>query len=217
MSHDRPCSEESAGIQRRLQRLRPRPVQLDAEQILQAAEVADSAAPAPDDVPSRRTARWMVFSAGWSSGAIAGALLTLLLLHSAAAPETKPGQADQPSPLQTTVAEEAGPQAPVTDEPPQAGGQQEAAAGWSDSELLVSTELLGPYPAGAAWGNAAPLRVGSFVRPQATLPAQLQNSSAAHHRIPQETAPATGSFWPARPISRDRLLHELLGRPPASL
>lgn len=220
MSQDRPCSEDSADVQRQLQRLRPRALKLDTERILQAAEQADSVAPvAHREAASRRSHRWVVFGAGWATGAAAGAVVTLLLLRAAASPaDTSGGEVTRTSPHQAAVAEETGHQSPDTIEP-RLNGREGAESGWSHTELLVSTELLGPYAAGTSWREAAPLRAGSYVRPRAVFAAGRAEDLAAS---PQDTGTQTPTSSaaaprPVRPFSRDRLLDELLGRPPASL
>lgn len=95
MNQDQPYPDENdpvSRIEQRLNQLRPRPVSFDAKSVLRGAGAADTQVSLPGrPTPKSATGRgrWLTVAASWMCGAVAGVVLTWLVLH--------PGKADAPT------------------------------------------------------------------------------------------------------------------------
>lgn len=221
-------------IEHRLKAARPRPAELDVEAIVHSARTRDQPVMLREPPIERRGTRaygWAIAIAGsWACGAIAGALVTCLLLSRSAPPEdatagmtaVKDGMSKvvESSEEETTDDE---PERPPRDEAP-----QENAPRWSPSDSLVAVMLLDPYGRGVApYGDGVPtLRAGDFARSQdGPGPWRLWHRTNVVPQDGEYTPDAGGDAVegmapdpaPASPITQEELLQELLGSRPDSV
>lgn len=222
-----------AEIEQRLKAARPRPAELDIEAIVRSAHTEDQTVVLPEPPMERRGIRaygWTIAIAGsWACGAIAGALVTFLLL-SRGAPSEK--ASDGMTAVNEEVSKVVQPSEEASDEeseqPARAESPRKNTPRWSPSDSLVAVMLLDPYGRGAApYGDGVPtLRAGDFARSQ-----DGPGTSRLWHQanaMPQdgEYAPDPGGdavrdmapgSAPASPITQEELLKELLGTRPDSV
>ena len=89
--------QQLAEIEQQLKRARPRPPELDVAAIMRAAHPIEPSVVLPRQSVEQRDARsngWIAMIAvSWACGAIAGGLVTFLLLSQSAQPETPTGEA----------------------------------------------------------------------------------------------------------------------------
>ena len=223
-----------AKIAQRLKCARPRPPELDVEAIMRAADTVDQSVVLPQrstDQRDRRSYGWIGTIAGaWACGAIAGALLTFILLSQSASPESSTDETtaqNEPLPKVTEPGREDAPdgdvqQARSDDSPPKHESP------WTPAESEISVALLDPYIYWTApYGDGQPtLRAGAMVRSRAasggsrfsystdTFPQDLADTSETGGDVPYDVAPGSD---PDPPITREQLLQELLGTRPDSV
>ena len=216
--------------ERRLRQLRPRSVQFDAETILRAARETEQQATLSDQgVRARggRSTRWLTIGASWSCGAIAGMLLTCLVLlprdmdrqQRAPAGETRsehdaPGSQVAGSLVERKNREESGETANRAPRDP----SRPAAPLWTRDEYRVSSQLLLMHGTGAT--SETPLMAGNYVRLHATSARRhVERGPHVEKVVIGEPETRTGSDTrsleeatrPALSIKPAPLLRELLG------
>jgi len=223
-----------AEIEQRLKAAQPRPAGLDIEAIVRAVRTVDEPVMLPEPPVERggiRAYGWTIAIAGsWACGAIAGALVTFLLLSRGAPSEKASDGMTAANDGMSKVVESSEKKATEdeSERPPRDDAPQENAPRWSPSDSLVAVMLLDPYGGGGApYGDGGPtLRAGDFARSQ-----EGPGSSRLWHRtssVPQdgEYTPYPGGDGvegmapgsaPASPITQEELLKELLGTRPDSV
>jgi hypothetical protein len=211
-------------VEEQLKRQPLPPLALDAEAILRAA-LGESGERGSDPAnrvaqPDRAVSRyWIVLAASWMGGALAGSLVTALLL-------SRPAGAN-------TVSEPDGrtaPQVSVEQYEPSSGRDSDRArrdehresdrdlTPWSQSEFLVSNRILN---LGRPTPGTPPLQAGSYVQLSATAGNWVTRPQFGRPTEPGEPAfpdAATEVPPPATPeMTREDLLRELLGSEPESM
>jgi len=223
-----------ADIEQRLKVARPRPAELDIEAIVRTARAADQSVALREPPVERRRIRstgWIVAIAGsWACGAIAGALVTLVLLSRVAPPDRPADSAAAMDEKLPKVAEREDGSASDddTEQPPRDDSQRKNEPPWSPSDSLVAVMLLDPYGHGEApYGDEWPtLRAGALARGQGA-------SGASRFRHGTDGAPSgrthtpdpgsdvrqdvTPHAAPVPSITQEQLLRELLGTRPDSV
>ncbi len=220
-----------AKIEQRLKYAQPRPPELDVEAIMRAAQQSVVLPQRPVGQRDRRSyGRIATIAGAWACGAIAGALLTFILLSQSASPETstdettaqneqppkvtEPGREDAPD---GDVQQARSDDLPPKHEPP-----------WTPAESEISVALLDPYIHWTApYGDGRPtLRAGAMARGRGasgdsrfsywtdTFPQDVADMPDAGGDAPYGVAPG---FDPDLPITREQLLQELLGTRPDSV
>lgn len=198
-------AQELADVERRLSALEPTAVNLDTTAILRKATLpAERSAATQATSPS-----WLSLGASWTCGALAGALVTFVVLSRSIGPAEQ-----QSAPSASTVRNET----PAVDAVVVDHVAEPTQPLWSRSELLVSTQLrqLNDRPS----FEQTQLRAGSYAnlttRPYFDPPAAPVDSAdglrwepAADGRSPSINAPT-----PSSRLDCDRLLQELLGDVP---
>ena len=216
-----------ARVEQQLKR-QPLPlVALDAETILRAAldvpAVAEKADPGHRGRETRRGRR-TALGASWLGGAIAGSIVTAILLGHPAVPDS----ASKPVHLikKTPGTEVAGGEDDIRN-----GGSQRSQPietrdeipRWSESELLVSSRILKLDRSLSNSFGGQPLQAGSYVRLTATAgawPVLGSTDSQPVERTDSRSPGRSSSDVEAKPgpsLTREQLLRELLGRSPASM
>jgi len=220
-----------AEVEQRLKAARPRPAALDIEAIVRSA---DQTVMLPEPSVGRRGIRsygWTIAIAGsWACGAIAGALMTFLLLSRGAPSEKASDEMTVVNEGVPKVVEshEKEPSDHDSEQPPRDESPRKNAPLWSPSDSLVASMLFDTVGRGvAAYGDEWPtLRAGDFARSQ-----DASGSSRVRHHtstMPQDRAHTpdpggdtrqdmTPDFAPTPSITQEQLLKELLGTRPASV
>ena len=198
-----------ADVERRLSALKPTPAKLDAAVILHKARLPVERSVATQ--PQARSPGWLKLGASWTCGALAGALVTFVVLSRSVGP------AEQQSALSASTIREDTPVVNTVDD----HVAEPTKPLWSHSELLVATQLRQlTLPSSL---EQTQLRAGSYasltIRPNSDstpVPAGSTNGprseSTAESRSPSIDAPT-----PSSRLDRDRLLRELLGDVPNSV
>jgi hypothetical protein len=225
--------QQLAKIEQQLRRMQPRPPELDVEAIVCAARTVDQPvllAERPSQQHGTQTHSWVgVIAGSWACGAMAGALVTFVLLSRGAPPETSAHvtttlseELPQVAETETGAVENADAKLTGQDDSPQSDPP------WSRTESRIFAMLLDPYssdgsPYAEGW---RPLRVGAIAfrqapegawgfrpvtdaRPQNWVDTPAPSSDAQQDMT---THPA-----PARITTREELLRELLGAKPESV
>jgi hypothetical protein len=233
-AHDGVDPRRLTEIEQRLKAARPRPAELNIEAIVRAALTADEPVMLPEPSVERRGTRsygWIIAIGGsWACGAIAGALVTFILLSRGAPMEESLDGMTAVDEEMTKVVQPSEEEAPDGDaeRPPRDDTPWENVPPWSPSDSLVTVMLLDPHGRGvASYGDGWPiLRAGDFTRSQDAF-----GSSRIGHRagtVPQgrpHTPDPGGDALegmapgpaPASPITQEELLQELLGKRPDSV
>lgn len=217
-------------IEQRLKAARPRPAELDIDAIVHSADTVVTLPGTSVRQPTTRRNSWIAVVIGsWACGAIAGALVTFLLLSRGAPSErASDGMTIVNEGLQKVVeSSERESTHDESEQPPRDDAPRENAPPWSSSDSFFAVMLLEPYGRGVApYGDGEPtLRAGDFARSQ-----DGPGSSRQWHRtsvVPQggEYTPDPGgdvvedlapSSAPASSITQE-LLKELLGTRPDSV
>jgi hypothetical protein len=178
-----------------------------------------------------RSYRWIIAIAGsWACGAIAGALVTFMLLsRGAPAEESSDGMTAvnerTPEVVESSEKESTDDDA---EQPAREESLRKNAPLWSPSDSLVAVMLLDPYGRGVApYGDGGPtLRAGDFARRQdglgswrlwhrtSAMPQDWSHTPDPGADARQDTTPASTR---APSITQEQLLHELLGTRPDSV
>lgn len=230
------AAAQRARIERQLKQLQPRPATFDAESILSAAGERESQVSLPDNrnasQPETRTTRWLTIAASWTCGAVAGVLLTWLVLlpRSAARPTHTPeevgvagAESSKPQPnrgadISTAASDEAAssdsdPSAvKVTEESDDDQRHDNAAPSerrrpdaprWSQDEWFVSTQLLDLRRAPAT--GDVPLRAGHYAL------RSIKSAASVENTVADKPERSTNS------ADYDQRLLERMTRPPLSV
>ena len=222
-----------AQVEQQLRRMRPRPPELDVEAILSAARAADPPLTLAE-YPNPEQGVWAyrrigTLAASWACGAIAGALLTFVLLPRGTPPDTSP---DVRATLDNELPKmaEAG-NGPTPDAGEKRTGRDDSLQSdppWSRSESRILVMLLDPYRHGGPpyAEERRPLRAGMFALRQAPEgPWRFRHVTSAAPRDwvdrPEPSSDAQQDITtrpaPARVTTREELLRELLNASPESI
>lgn len=204
-------------VERRLKMLQPCPVRFDIAALEDAASSGDAhIAHTRQRAGGRRG--WVGIAAGsWACGAMAGALVTFVILGHSTTGEVPPAKATVlPAESSERVAESDHPDAA---EPLEQGEPLEQIESWNESDFSISALLLDSRQGGFGDSRRV-LRVGSH------LPAFREMELACVHEPRpvmrrntdvESPRPREQVAEPATPATYDQLRHELLGNGPESL
>jgi hypothetical protein len=231
MNQDHPSPEDSgrlAEIEERLRQMRPRPVVLDIQAIVSAAHTVQESAVSPQQSVKQRGTHsfgWIAGIAGaWACGALAGALVTLLLIGRTTQPETPTNrtmaqnepQSEESEPVEVDGSDAVERSVERDDSPPKPQSPR------AYPESLLSIAWLDPYGSSDIPGgnDRFALSAGAFTLGRSRHgdfrhPVRSGSASPGVQEIPDtgSDAPheAAADFVPDSPITRDILLQELLG------
>ncbi|MBC8868867.1 MAG: hypothetical protein H8E44_05590 [Planctomycetes bacterium] len=247
MNQDHPSSEDHgqfrddgvdpqrlADVEQRLKAARPRPAELDIEAIVRTAHAADQTVALREPPVERRgirSYRWTIAIAGsWACGAIAGALVTFILLSRVVPPERPTDRSTAMDEELPRVVEPREKNAPDDDseQRPRDDSPRKNVPPWSPSDSLVAVMLLDTVGHGVApYGDEWPtLRAGALARGQGASGASRFRHGTNAAQPNRTHTPDPGSdirqdmtprAAPAPSITQEQLLRELLGTRPDSV
>ncbi len=194
----------AAEVESRLSQLRPRPSAIDAESVWQAAN-PQPAQPVvlPPSVPN---SHFRTIALSWGCGAIAGAVVTCLVLLPLSKPDTVIAAAENTTDLP--------PSELAASDPSNADvGPSRKQSSWSQNELRVSADLN-------QWrdptGNR-PLTAGNYLPLSSTAESISDRSLVGptiRSGVKSSVMPTFQQTPPRRSVQSQQLLRELLGADP---
>jgi len=205
---------QSPPIEQRLKQLQPRAATFDAKTILSAAGEADQQVALADRAVRERgdrPGRWLTISTAFACGAVAGTLLTCLMLirgdsrDSATIDDGKKAgtnpSAEGKNEIPNEIVEEKQPERVFPD------------SQWSRSDRVIAAQLLelrGPQ----LW-DEPPLMAGNYVLHSTSFATGFENFAGSEPEPPEDLHGSNGheseEVNPTRSMDREQLLRELLG------
>ncbi|MCH7728265.1 MAG: hypothetical protein IH991_17570 [Planctomycetes bacterium] len=209
---------QSPQIEQQLKQLQPRPATFDAETILSAAREADQQVALADRVVrdrGGRRGRWLTISTAFACGAVAGTLLTCLMLIRGDVRDS--ATINDGKKAGTNVSAEGKNDTPneVVDEIRQEDVSPDSQ--WSRSDWLIAAQLL--EIRNPRLRDEPPLMAGNYVLHSTSIAAAFDNFAANEHESPRDLHGSNGHASeetnPTRSMDRKQLLRELLGTGPS--
>ena len=205
---------QSTPIEQQLKQLQPRPATFDAETILSAAREADQQVALADRVVRERgdrPGRWLTISTAFACGAVAGTLLTcLMLIRGDSATTTDGKKAGTGAP---TAGKNDTPNEVVEEKQPERVSPDSQ---WSRNDQLIAVQLL--ELRGPRLPHEPPLMAGNYVL-HSTSFAGVENFAGSETEPPEDlhgpNGHASEEVNPTRSMDREQLLRELLGAGPS--
>jgi hypothetical protein len=198
---------------------KPRPVTFDVEAILKvalepssggASRTSESANPS-----NARRSTWMALGATWMGGALAGSLVTAVLMAPPAVSEVarKSATVSNRTPHSDVTVDEGEDAGQVTRTPPSQDEQRAPDSRWSAADYVVANRIMN---LGHSVPGGMTLQAGSYVRLSSTDGTWLAPGSPIARqrdgdRVVAPDRETEGARSSPSALDRDQLLQELLG------